>query len=739
MRKLTLVYGENARGKTTLCVLFRSLMTGNTAPLAARKTLGQANEPMAELRIGGQTVTLQNGAWSAPVPNLMVFDSEFVHQNIYAGDHVSRDHRRNSYRVIIGAQGVQLAKQIDQLDTDIRTANTTIRDLRAQVQRHITGTVSVDDFLRIASITNVDAEIQGKVTQITAAERAIQQVAQIQAKTNLHPIAKLGLPGNIAGVLTRTVQGISQEAEVRVRQHIQDHLDAQGESWLAQGIAYAGLQNCPYCGQDLGPSNLIGLYRSYFNDEYRQLKRDVAALRTTVDAALRGNAVANLAKGLAANADLMSFWRQFADMELPQVPVDQFQTAFADAAIDLDTAITVKERGPLDLVAMPENWSDIEDRMAAANRAIDAYNQRVAEINAEIARIKGAQPQHDLRAAQIDLQQLRLAKMRHEPLVVDDCDALSAATANKTRLETLKETTKQQLDRYCQTALVAHQNQINKYLEQFNTSFRITNTRHHYVGGTPSSYFQIQINQVAVDLGDEGTAEHEPSFKTTLSAGDRSALALAYFLATARRDPNLAQQIIVLDDPFSSQDRFRRSSTQYLVAKLAQDVDQVVVLSHDPYFLKDVADNAQAVAISRLQVSAAGDAISITGCDLNAIIGCPLTRDRVLLGAYISEGQGNPLDVARAIRPVLEGHLKQAVPNEFNGLNTLGDMIAAIRIALAGTPLSTFASVVDELDQVNVYARNFHHPPGVQAPTPPIDGEELKGFAQRTLKLVGGY
>jgi hypothetical protein len=96
-------------------------------------------------------------------------------------------------------------------------------------------------------------------------------------------------------------------------------------------------------------------------------------------------------------------------------------------------------------------------------------------------------------------------------------------------------------------------------------------------------------------------------------------------------------------------------------------------------------------------------------------------------------------DVARAIRPVLEGHLRQAVPDGFHGMNMLGDMVAAIRGSAPGDPINRFAAVVDELDLINRYARVFHHPPGVQTPMPHIDGEELKGFTRRTLRVVGGF
>lgn len=39
-RRLTLLFAENGRGKTTLCAIFRSLMTGRHEFISERKTLG---------------------------------------------------------------------------------------------------------------------------------------------------------------------------------------------------------------------------------------------------------------------------------------------------------------------------------------------------------------------------------------------------------------------------------------------------------------------------------------------------------------------------------------------------------------------------------------------------------------------------------------------------------------------------------------------------------------------------
>ena len=50
----------------------------------------------------------------------------------------------------------------------------------------------------------------------------------------------------------------------------------------------------------------------------------------------------------------------------------------------------------------------------------------------------------------------------------------------------------------------------------------------------------------------------------------------------------------MFDDPFNSQDAFRRRQTVHEIAKVARSSAQVIVLSHDATFLKQVWDKVPA-------------------------------------------------------------------------------------------------------------------------------------------------
>ncbi len=112
LRRMNLIFGGNGQGKTTLCAIVRSLQSGDSRYLSERVTRGQSDEPAVMIRIDAGNANFGSSGWSTTMPNIAVYDSEFVHENIYAGEVVDHDHKRKLYRVMIGEHGVSLARKV---------------------------------------------------------------------------------------------------------------------------------------------------------------------------------------------------------------------------------------------------------------------------------------------------------------------------------------------------------------------------------------------------------------------------------------------------------------------------------------------------------------------------------------------------------------------------------------------------------------------------------------------------
>ena len=86
LRKLTLIYGENGRGKTTLCSILRSLHKNDSSLIEERKSLGCSDSIKCDIRIEGSNYKFSNNTWEKQYENFILFDSVFVHENVYTGE-----------------------------------------------------------------------------------------------------------------------------------------------------------------------------------------------------------------------------------------------------------------------------------------------------------------------------------------------------------------------------------------------------------------------------------------------------------------------------------------------------------------------------------------------------------------------------------------------------------------------------------------------------------------------------
>ncbi|MBE3063402.1 MAG: AAA family ATPase [Spirochaetes bacterium] len=742
LRKLTLVYADNGRGKTTLCAILRSLQSGQPEFIAERKTLGAADAASVHLRLNSADFQFTNGEWTATYPDILIFDPVFVNENVHSGDYVEHEHKKNLYRVIVGNEGVRLAREVEELDGLIREANGDLRTKRDAVSRYLLAGETLEGYLQRQPLADVDTQIALKTHELNNRQRAAAKSGEIRAKGLFLKVVLPSLPPDFSTVLAKQLTDIVADAEAKVRQQIVQHLMGdQGEPWLSQGLDYVKADRCPFCGQDVHANDLVAAYRSHFSAAYGDLKQEVAELTRRVNNTIGEASLGSAQQAIAGNAALVEFWRQFTAVVLPDISFPDIQQKFATLRERCLALAGRKQDSPTETIAPDAEFSAASAEVNALSTVVASYNAAVDGANLRVNEQKAAvRSEDDITALRNDLGKLEAQKRRFEPEAAGACRTYQDALSVKAGLEQSKEGVREQLDQHCRDILQAYQQSINDYLDQFNAGFRITNTRHLYTGGTPSSQYQIEINNTALDLGDARTPAGTPCFKTALSSGDRSALALAFFLAVLRQDADIGRRIVVFDDPFTSLDRFRRTCTQQLIQRFVDSTRQVIVLSHDPLFLKLLFDECPSAAanVKTLQMSKAGDTTAIGEWDAQAEAQGSYMKDFSMLLGFYRERKGDPRAVARAIRPMLEGMLRSHFPGHFQPNEWLGDFIGKIRAADATSGLQHATADLAELDAINSYSKNHHHQQNPNADAVSINEDELHGYVKRTLHLVGG-
>lgn len=730
-RRFTLIFAENGHGKTTLCDILRSLFTNMPAIIIGRTTLGTIEQPEVQLLTAAGNITFRNGIWNAPFPDVAVFDGTYVSQNVFAGDVVGTDHRRNLYRVIIGVAGVALAGRVTDLDEQVKAKTAAIQGNRAGLQRHLAPGITVEAFIASPVDPEIDAKIIAKEQDLQGVLRAAQLLQRAEITVVKVPV----FPTAFAELLAKTFADVAADAEQRVTEHIAKHkmLD-RGETWLAEGLRYVPDDECPFCGQNFTSVELIHAYRSYFSREYHALRDEVTALGRQVEGAIGEHISALVAQTVLQNNNSVEFWRDYCDI-VPPPPLEsaaQVMTALRESA---QTLLRAKAGTPLEAVAPGDDFTRALSDFEALRASFGTYNAAVATTNAVIAARKRQVQAANAPDVENALARLRAQKVRHTDAVHELCTLDTRFQEEKAALEDAKRIAREQLDAHTQQVITLYGQSINRNLERINAGFRITTPRHTYRGGPPSTSYQILINQNAVDVGDSTTPADRPSFRNTLSAGDRSTLALAFFLAQLDNDANQAKKVVVFDDPFTSMDSFRRNYTMYQIYRCGQACAQVVVLSHEATFLKLLWARVDPADRKTLQLTRVGEEnTTIAEWDIEKAVQARYRADIDTLQRFMSISDGVPMDVIQKLRPVLEGYCRNLYPTQFGEQEMIGSMVAKIRNVGAAHPLYL---IVDDLDELNMYCRRYHHAENPNAATEPINDTELQGYVRRTLQLVG--
>ncbi len=735
--RVTLLYAENGRGKTTMASIFRSLSNGDPKLIADRHRVGADDPPEIVVERGCDLQHIfQNREWTVPLPELVVFDDAFVAENICSGIEIETGHRQNLHELILGAQGVDLNRALQVHVAAIEEHNRQLRLKEAAIPANARFGLGVEDFCGLPAVADVDA-------RIAEAERSLA-AAQAAAAVQAEPIfAPLSLPAfdvdGLNALLARSMATLDAEAAARVQAHL-GMIGANGERWVGEGVtilAEAGQpwekKDCPFCAQPLATAAIIKHYQAYFSEEYSALKAALTSTTREISASHSGEAPAAFEREVGVALQRRTFWAQFLDV--PEITVDTavIARAWKSARDAVQGALNAKRAAPLDAIALD----------ATALAAIDAFHQKCAEIaqvstsltslNDQIAIVKEQAQAANVAALTADLNKLKAIQSRHSPQIATRCDDFLAEKAAKQGTEAARDRARTALDNYRQNIFPTYEAAINSYLGRFNAGFRLGGVNAVNNRGGSSATYNIVINNVDVPL----TANAGPSFRTALSAGDRNTLALAFFFASLEQKWNMADIIAVIDDPMTSLDEHRSLVTVQEIRRLLDRVRQVIVLSHSKPFLialwKAAPRNDRAAI--RIARAAVGSIIEPWDVDHDSFT----EHDRRFARATAYVQQADPAQertVAADLRHMLEAFLRVAYPNHFPPGTMVGQFVSLCQQRMnSPTQILSPADTV-ELRLLLDYANRFHHDTNPTCQTESINDAELAGFVNRTLAFI---
>jgi len=377
-----------------------------------------------------------------------------------------------------------------------------------------------------------------------------------------------------------------------------------------------------------------------------------------------------------------------------------------------------------------DKWQIIIDSVTETNGVIqsaaaliNAYKAKLASVN--VATLKQ------------NIANLNWTKRRYEPAVVALFAELVTAKAADAAAQTKKQTKKDALNQTMQTTLETYKDSINILLRNFGAQFEIPNIDFNYLGGLRSDYvLKMRGSDIILNGG-------VPDFRTSLSEGDKRTLAFAFFIASTEADPDLANKIITIDDPMCSLDLNRKQQTRTVLKRIYDNCQQLIVLAHDVHFLRNLRDdvlrsqNANPNNIKCLKLKAVINNYSdFDNLDLDKECETAYFRAHRILDEYLSGNGPNPLEVAKSIRPMLEGYLHRRFPGHLRVGLLFGEIVNLIDAAQAPSPLVHAQNITAELNEINRYAGQFHHDTNPAADQVIVTEGELRTYVTRSLEVI---
>ena len=741
--KVTLIFGENGWGKSTIADILRSLTTDDPRILCGRETLAAAGNQKVLLLVNGGQAKFDGARWEGVCPKVAVYDQIFVSENVFSGDTVSHDHLKRQYGLVVGKTGVTLMREIISLETELKEVNTATKKSERGIQAAKTtlelNSLTIDQFIALSPAENVDE-------LITAKEKQVQQAMRTDEITRAVLPEVIPIPSEvnpILNALTSSIDGIAADAYQRMRAHIDGHRIRAGEQaslsheeWLEVGLAFGPEDPCPYCGQELRDRALVDTYQSFFSDAYKQLAELVRRHRSTLQRHSSGE-FSNAVRQALQNVEVVATtWKTLADVDPPELTApEEALDALRQGASELDRFLENKQT---DLVTeITDNaLNDIIAGWTAARTTLMGINDQINTYRRSLEAVKKGQKGTDLANLKRELAILKGRKCRYAADIVSDIAERQTASQRKDTIEKEKREKRVALTAHTKNVTEGLGNTINAYLDRLGAGFRIDYQQPNYRGYEPAVAYNILINNVPVPPRATNDDVGKPTFRNTLSAGDKSVLAVAIFLATLRTRADLNEMIVVLDDPFTSMDEFRRTFTVNEINKLVPHSAQIIVLSHEKNFLRLIWDTVDQSLITSVSVQTGAPGIaSLANFDLEAATRPRHVTERMKVEEFFGLSKGEPGHIRALLRKVLENFYRQGDPDLFAPNELLDAIIRKLRDAPND---HRYKGAVEMLEEINCYTRNFHHAPVEGSVNEDTSVEELKTYCRRVIELTRG-
>jgi wobble nucleotide-excising tRNase len=562
-KRYNLIYGFNGSGKTSLSRIFESLQKGAIAKhLPPESRFKLVLDDASDIQSDRNLDRLKD--------RILVFNGDFVDENLeWAAGSASPIYFIGKAHADLAKQRDILEKKLPKLKEDFEKAEQAQRDAgkafdtrKTAIARNIEinarqGARKFTAF-QLAKAYNADSSI-GTTPPMTD----LQIKGYITLADRAAPLPKLAIPKFEGPLISELVRECRGHLSTTLGSISLEELKANEEllPWIKTGLTYHQSKShskCLFCSSEI-PSGRLENLAAAVDGKYDKLISDIQTLLDTTVRTLeqfRALATYSLNDIAVRQDDFKS-----ASMNIANVQKKGIETLEAlasalrsklsrpNAVISLDKEINVETSSEIDRL--------LSDEIATVADVIKAHNKAHDDFETEQDSAKNALKRHYLRE---NYEEYNLLENNEK-------EAINTANESKTALDAIRE----EID-ILNRRMRAHQGAaetlnrlIASYLGRADIEFRPREEGYEiYRSGAPMTGW--------------------------LSEGERTAIALCYFLTMLEADGRrLKDLIVVLDDPISSLDS---GALNYafcmLKARFDDSISQLFILTHNLNFMNEV-------------------------------------------------------------------------------------------------------------------------------------------------------
>lgn len=732
--RMTLIYGENGVGKSTIAAILDSLREQNPSEILRRRALPGDNPPRAVITLDGRRYEFDGQEWNDQPPHdsLDIFFPGFISRNVHAATAVGAEHRRNLCEFALGREAVKKVNRLAEVDQEARAVLADRNQIEQQLRLLIKGSDTLETFLVLPKEPRVDELIEKARSELR--ESQARDVILARALPEPVPLPAVH-PEEMLAVLQRRADGIGPEVSDVVQRHIQERLDSDGEAWLAYGAKHVSAdEKCPFCAQDIAGLGLVQAIHSYFSREYRAYSEALFQELQGMMDRLGPTALSEIRVLIATQLGNAAQWSDQAPVEQRTVnaALHEAEAAWKRGASLLQHLVAKKLAHPLEKIdrsVVDEAVADYERAMgllSEVNTILSASREAAQARKAVLARADSTQIESSLHRSENQ-------KARYDPSVEDLVTRRALLSTKRQGLDGEREQLKDAITAEASRVTGKYQKGINHYLEYFGCDCRIESIKSTFPSGKASMQYKLKVRGREIDLG---FSEREPCFETVLSEGDKNALALSFFLARLKDQQDLGGRVVVLDDPVNSLGSSRRRLVAAAIRDLYTRGAQVVVLTHDDLLAALMWRDSKLRGMVCLQMERTRKGTWLRTWDVERATRTEYVEAYLTLVEYLESGGDHSVAAGR-IRPYLEQRIRHMYPGPpFSTRHSLGDILNIVRTSSPGSRVYPLRVKLPGLEEINQAALPSHHATDDAPGLRPLSPEEVRLFVEKALKVL---